>query len=148
MVYEMIRKRVSDTVPFARHIGVELTKVGDGTAEATVSLKPELLNHIKTAHAGVLFTLAETASGGAMGGAMAPYMMEARPIVSNSSIEYIKTGKTDLIALAEVEGDKEALRQTLNNEGKVVFDVNVLIKDLDQEEVARVKVTWHITIRK
>ncbi len=148
MMYEMIRKRVSDTVPFASHIGVELTKVDDGTAEATVSLKPELLNHIKTAHAGVMFTLAETASGGAMGGAMAPYMMEARPIVSNSSIEYVKTGKTDLTAFAEVDGDPAAHRDTLKNEGKVVFDVNVSIKDQELEEVARVKITWHITIKK
>ncbi|MGH1352442.1 MAG: PaaI family thioesterase [Methyloligellaceae bacterium] len=148
MVYEMIRKRISDTVPFARHIGVEVLSVGDGVSECTVQLKPELLNHIGSAHAGVIFTLAETASGGAMGGALAPFMMEARPVVSNSSMEFLKVGKTTLTAHGKTEDDPAELRENLKTEGKIIFNVIVTIKDEEENDISVVKVTWHVSLKK
>ncbi len=148
MVYEMIRKRISDTVPFAKHIGVEIVSVGDGMSECNVQLKPELLNHIGSAHAGVIFTLAETASGGAMGGALAPFLTQARPIVSDSAIEFIKVGKSSLTAYGKTENDPDELRNTLKTDGTVVFNVLVSIKDEEEIEISKVRVTWHVTLKK
>eukprot|EP01041_Mallomonas_annulata_P024890 gene24889-biopygen17735 len=67
----LVRDGMADTVPFARHTGVVLDEVGDGSAIVSLPASAEILNHVATVHAGALFTLAETASGAAMAGALA-----------------------------------------------------------------------------
>ena len=64
MVYELIKKQMSETLPFARLLGISIDRIGPGTAEVSMPDDAKLHNHLGTPHAGALFTLAETASGG------------------------------------------------------------------------------------
>ncbi|WP_395403041.1 PaaI family thioesterase [Pseudoduganella sp. UC29_106] len=62
MVYELIKKQMSETLPFVRLLGISIDSIGPGTAEVSMPDDAKLHNHLGTPHAGALFTLAETAS--------------------------------------------------------------------------------------
>lgn len=68
MTYDLIRKQLSSSVPFARHAGVEIEKIESGRATARLPFRAEGLNHLGTQHAAALFALGEAASGAAMAG--------------------------------------------------------------------------------
>ena len=56
---------IFDKAAFIRHLGMELTSVGDGTCETRLSIKPEHLQQHGHVHAGVVTTLADHTCGGA-----------------------------------------------------------------------------------
>lgn len=138
----LVRDGMADTVPFARHTGVVLDEVADGAAIASLPASAEILNHVGTVHAGALFTLAETASGAAMAGALAPSLFEIRPIVSAATIEYAKPATAPLRAAASTTVGGHELRATLAADGRVGFDVDVVVTDAGERDVARFRATW------
>jgi len=68
LVYGIIRNRMDHVIPLNQLLGIDIVSVGDGCAEAKVALQPQLKNHIGSAHASVVFGVAEAASGAAMAG--------------------------------------------------------------------------------
>ena len=70
--YDMIKAQLGTIVPFQNYVGVELLELADGTASAQLEQRDETTNHIKTQHAGAMFTLGEAASGAAMAAAFMP----------------------------------------------------------------------------
>jgi len=145
MDYDLIRSQLDKSVPFAKHTGIALEKIGKGRAAASLSFRPEGLNHIGTQHAGALFTAGEAASGAAMAGAFAPVLLEVRLVASQASIRYLKAAKGSVRAEALVSGEPEKLLQTLENEGKVIVTVQVHILDSTSgETLAEMNVEWHV----
>lgn len=145
MVYDMIRQQMAGSLPFVRHCGIDLVSIGDGVAEARVADRTDIHNHLKTPHAGVIFTLAETASGGAMAGAMAPVLLNVRPVAAEATIRFVKLGKGDLRATARTTRPAADLRAELDAEGKVRFPVEVDITDAGGEVVSQVVVEWYVS---
>ena len=142
--YDMIRTHLSTVIPFANHVGVVLGDIGDGTATATLDQRTETSNHIQTQHAGAMFTLGEAASGAALAGALAPVILEVRPVASGATISYVKIARGTLTAHATASAPGAELLQTLKDEGKVAFDVDVDIRDADDDTVVTMKVGWHV----
>lgn len=147
LVYGIIRNRMERAIPLNRLLGIEIASVGDGVAEAKVALLPELKNHIGTAHATLMFGVAEAASGAAMAGALAPSMATVRPVAAEAQIKFLKTAKSDLFARATVCGDAASLRANLQQTGTIAFDVNVNVFDARGAQVAEVVVNWHVSER-
>lgn len=145
MVYDIIRKQLADSIPFAKHCSVTLTTIGDGTAEAELPDRPELLNHIGSQHAAAMFCLAETASGAAMAGAFAPILLAVRPVAAEARISYLKVAKGTLTARARTEESGEALRGRMAQDGKVRFPVTIDIQDAGGESVAAMNVEWYVS---
>lgn len=145
MVYDMIRQQMAGSLPFVRHCGIDLVSLGDGVAEARVNDRAEVKNHLGTPHAGVIFTLAETASGGAMAGAMAPVLMNVRPVAAQATIQYLTLAKGDLRALARTGRPGADLRAELQADGKVRFPVEVEITDAAGQPVAKMNVEWYVS---
>ncbi|WP_300554554.1 YiiD C-terminal domain-containing protein [Maricaulis sp.] len=143
-IYEMIRQHMTDNVPFAGYIGVELVELNGERGVARLSKRPEVENHIQTMHAGAMFTLGEAASGAAMGGLLADQLLAARPVAANASIKYVKTAKTDIKAIATASIPAEDALKAFHADGKVVFDVHVDIRDADENTCAEMTVAWHI----
>jgi uncharacterized protein (TIGR00369 family) len=141
----MIRDNLGSTVPFALHVGVQLHAVDDGSAHASLPEHPSTLNHIATAHAGAMFTLAETASGAAVAGAFAEQIFEVRPVVRSANITYLKVGRGELAANAKSRQDADSLRSTLNTEGRVDFTVDVVITNADGNEIAKFEAEWVVS---
>ena len=63
MNYEELMNTYNSANPFANSVGVHVTSVCDGHAEAEVSIAPMHGNTIRSLHGGVAFTLADTVTG-------------------------------------------------------------------------------------
>lgn len=142
--YDLIRAQLGESVPFARHAGVILTDVAEGTAAARLDETPTSVNHIGSQHAGALFTLGETASGAAMAGLFADRLLAIRPVTTQSTIAYKKIARGAITATATIAGDSAALREILDREGRVRFDVDVVLVNDKGAEVASLKVEWDV----
>lgn len=141
---EMIKTHLQTSVPFAAYVGVRITSVDSVRAEAALDERAELTNHIATMHAGALFTLAEAASGAAMAGALAPVLMQVRPVASKGTIAYLKPAKGNLVARAVASRPAEDLLSDLATIGKTEFGVAVTIHDASDVAVATVEIQWHV----
>ena len=144
-VFDLLREQLGKTVPFANHVGVEIVEVGEGTATARLDEQQHTKNHIGSQHAGALFTLAEAASGGAMAGAFMPVLMQVRPVAAESTIRYSKIAKGPITARAKIGQQASELLQELEAQGRVRFPVEVSLSDESGEEVAAMRVEWHVS---
>jgi acyl-coenzyme A thioesterase PaaI-like protein len=142
--FEIIREQLGGAVPFARHAGVKLSHVEQGLARAALEQTATSINHIGTQHAGALFTLGETASGGAMAGVFADRILNVRPIAGEAQIRYTRLAKGTITAEARVVGTREALIEALERDKKVAFDVAVTMSDGEGKEVATMRVSWTV----
>jgi uncharacterized protein (TIGR00369 family) len=145
IVYNQIRKQMTDTLPFVRLLGISIDEIGNGTARVSLPDDPKLHNHLGTPHAGVLFTLAETASGAAMAGGFADLIMGLRPVAKESRIQYQKVAKGATRAEGRVPGDIAALKAQLKQDGKVAFPVEVDVYDEHGTLAAQVQVDWYLS---
>lgn len=144
-MWDAFRAQFQAGVPFVNTIGITVTDINLGTAEATLAVKPELSNHLGTLHAGAMFTLAETASGAAMMGALGTKAFELRAVAATSDISYKKLAKGLITAVAKTSIPASEINQTLESDGKVRFAVNVELMNEEKEIVALVNVDWHIS---
>jgi uncharacterized protein (TIGR00369 family) len=135
---------MSEAVPFAKYLGVELLEVGDGFAKARLIQRQDLSNHIGTMHAGALFTLAETASGAAVAGAFADMIGSLRPVAAEARISYLKLARGIVSGTAKTSEPAVALRGRLHEAQKVVFDVLVELFRDDGQPVAAMTVSWNV----
>lgn len=142
--FDLIRAQLGESVPFARHAGVRLTHVAAGEARAELDETAHSVNHIGSQHAGALFTLGETASGAAMAGLFADRLLAIRPLATQSTIAYRKVARGTIVAAARVAADGAALRETLDRDGRVRFDVDVTLGNAAGVEVAVMKVEWDV----
>ncbi|WP_299147543.1 DUF4442 domain-containing protein [uncultured Tateyamaria sp.] len=142
--YEMIRAQLSQVVPFANHVGVEVVEVGDGTGITALDQREETSNHIQSQHAGAMFTLGEAASGAALAGAFGPMIFQARPVASGAAISYVKIAKGRLEAHASTDRPATDLLKEFDEVGKVAFDINVDIRNAEGDTVVTMTVGWHV----
>jgi len=143
MMYDAIRDGFGMAVPFVRHAGITLTEVGCGVATAVLADMAELRNHVGTLHAGVLYTLGETASGAAIAGAVAPILGEVRPLATAARIQYLKAARGEIIATATV-AEADSLQARVISEGRVAVLAQVSLRDANGTEVARLEVDWTV----
>jgi acyl-coenzyme A thioesterase PaaI-like protein len=142
--FDVICEQLGRAVPFARHAGVKLMHVESGVARAELEQTGDSINHIGTQHAGALFTLGETASGGAMAGTFADRILNVRPIAGEAQIRYVRLAKGRIAAEARVVGSREMLIGALERDGKVSFDVTVVMTDTEGKDVATMRVSWTV----
>ena len=145
LVYSMMKSRLANIIPLNTLLGVEIVSVGDGVAEARLPFRPEITNHIGSVHATAIFGLGEAASGGAMLGAFAPVATLIRPVASNASVTFTRIARSDLVAKAKTSLGSQELRQSLERDGKAVFDVGVNLYDVTGAEIAQLTVSWHVS---
>ncbi len=143
-MYEHIKALFAHKVPFAAHTSVTVTEVGPGTAQAVLPERDELKNHIGSQHAAALFCLGETASGAAMGGALGAHLATSRPVAADAQIKYEKVARGPITAFATCDIEASEIIETLTNEGKIVFNVEVVMKDADDLQVCSMRVAWHV----
>jgi acyl-coenzyme A thioesterase PaaI-like protein len=141
--YEAMKAGLGEAVPFVKTIGLEYVDLGPGTATVRLPDRPEQANHVGSQHAGTLFTVAETASGGAFISAFAERLGEVTPLAKSARISYEKLAKGPIDATATL-GGAEALLEELDREGKVEFPIEVELKDADGTRVASATVEWHV----
>ena len=114
-------------VPFVRTLGltIEPTTI-PGRAVARLPARADVNNHLGTAHAGAVYTVAETASGTAalsvFGDAVAAGAFIA---LKESRVAHLKACAGEVTAMAALVDDPKALRETYAASGKVDFPIEV-----------------------
>jgi uncharacterized protein (TIGR00369 family) len=146
--FDAIAQGMTQAVPFAGHLGLEITSVAEGKAVVLLPERPELTNHVGSQHAGALFTVAETASGAAFVGAFAERLGEVTPLARSAEISYEKIAKGAIEASATLGVPAVDALATLDAEGKVEFPCEVELTDVSGLLVARATVHWHVRLNK
>jgi uncharacterized protein (TIGR00369 family) len=146
--FDAIAAGMTQAVPFAGHLGLEITSVDEGEAVVVLPERAELTNHVGSQHAGALFTVAETASGAAFVGAFAERMGEVTPLARNAEISYEKIAKGPIEASAKLGVPKDEALATLDADGKVVFPCEIELTDGDGQRVATATVRWHVRLNR
>jgi uncharacterized protein (TIGR00369 family) len=144
--FDAIAQGMTQAVPFAGYLGLEITSVAEGEATVRLPERPELTNHVGSQHAGGLFTVAETASGAAFVGAFAARMGEVTPLARSAEISYEKIAKGPIEASATLGVSAEEALATLDAEGKVEFPCQVELADASGTRVATATVHWHVRL--
>ena len=142
--FDVIREQLGQAVPFARHAGVKLSHIEAGFARAEIEQTATSINHIGTQHAGALFTLGETASGGAMAGLFADRILNVRPIAGEAQIRYSRLAKGRIVAESKIAGEASQILAAFERDKKVAFDVAVTLSDAEGKEVATMRVSWTV----
>ena len=140
----VVRAQMGNKVPFAKACGVRFESMGDGVATCSLAEKPELLDVHGHAHAGAVFTLAETCSGGAMAGGFASVILKVRPVAAQVQFKALKPGQGRLTANARVDANIAEVKADLRKSGKVNFPVQVEVKDARGETTATMTVLWNL----
>jgi uncharacterized protein (TIGR00369 family) len=144
--FDAIAQGMTQAVPFAGHLGLQITSVRPGEAVVVLPERDELTNHVGSQHAGALFTVAETASGAAFVGAFAERMGEVTPLARSAEISYEKIAKGPIEASAKLAVPAAEALATLDAEGKVVFPCEIELTDSDGQRVASATVQWHVRL--
>jgi uncharacterized protein (TIGR00369 family) len=142
---DFVKDMLGQHVPFAKHAGVTITSLTDGTAMATLVDEPFTKNHVNTQHAGALFTLAEAASGAALAGVMANVLTEMRPLVKSSTISYRKPAEGVITATASTSKPGSKARAEYATDGRTAFTIEVSMTNPAGDEVASMSVEWIVT---
>jgi uncharacterized protein (TIGR00369 family) len=144
--FDAIAKGMTQAVPFAGHLGLEITSVSEGEAVVRMPEGQELTNHVGSQHAGALFTVAETASGAAFVGAFAERLGEVTPLARSAEISYEKIARGPIEASARLGVPAADALATLDAEGKVEFPCEVELADSSGTRVASATVHWHVRL--
>jgi uncharacterized protein (TIGR00369 family) len=146
--FDVIAAGMSQAVPFAAYLGLEITNIAEGEATVVLPERTELTNHVGSQHAGALFTLAETASGAAFVGAFAERLGEVTPLAKSAEISYEKIAKGPIEAKGKLAMPKAEALSTLDNDGKVVFPCEIEMSDANGQRVATATVHWHVRLNR
>ncbi len=146
--FDAIAKGMTQAVPFAAYVGVEITSVAAGEAVVRLPERTELTNHVGSQHAGALFTAAEAASGAAFVGAFVERLGEITPLARSAEISYEKIARGPIDASARLGVPAEEALATLDAEGKVVFPCEIELADAAGKRVATATVHWHVRLNK
>ena len=146
--FDLIAQGMTQAVPFAGHLGLEITQIVPGEATVRLPERAELTNHVGSQHAGALFTLAETASGAAFVGAFAERLGDVTPLARNAEISYEKIANGPIEASAKLGVPAADALATLDADGKVVFPCEVEMSDADGQRVATATIHWHVRLNK
>jgi acyl-coenzyme A thioesterase PaaI-like protein len=147
MDYEMLRAALGNAVPMVKYLGLEIVEVGPGRGVVRLPDRPELLNHVRSQHAGGLFAAAETASGAAMTGALADKLTGVTPLAKGAEIAYKRLAKGPVTATATLSEDGGEIARRLEADGKAEFEANVELTDEAGTIVATMIVLWHLSKR-
>jgi uncharacterized protein (TIGR00369 family) len=145
--FDALAKGMAMAVPFAGHLGLEITEISAGEATVRLPRRTELTNHVGSQHAGALFTVAETASGAAFVGAFAIRMAEVTPLARSAEIEYLKVASGPITASAKLGVDAAEALAILDADGKVEFPCEVELSDESGNTVATATVSWHVRLK-
>ena len=144
--FDAIAAGMTQAVPFAGYLGLEITRVAEGEATVVLPERQELTNHVGSQHAGALFTAAEAASGAAFVGAFAERMGDVTPLARSAEIAYEKIARGPITAEATLGTPKDEALATLDRDGKVEFPCTVALTDADGTQVATATVRWHVRL--
>jgi acyl-coenzyme A thioesterase PaaI-like protein len=133
-----------EAVPFNQELGVEVLNASEQGSVVRLPERPGLRNHLGTIHSTALFGAGDAASGAAMAALLGTSAGTMAPVVTSSSIRYIRPARGSIIARARAVGSPRAILERLEEEGATVFTIEVHVEDLSGTRVAEMRVEWFV----
>lgn len=137
-----IAAALTAAVPLVRTLGLQYVEVSAERAVLRATDRPELRNHVGGPHAGVLFSLGESASGAVVIGNFAEQMGRATPLPSEATIRYRRIALGDVTAEAVLGRSRDEVLAELDAGETPRFPVEVTIRDCEGEVTSEMTVTW------
>lgn len=144
VIYEMMKTFFEQNVPYAKHTGIELLEIADGHGSAKLPDRTETRNHMGTQHAGALFTLGEAASGAASVFLFADKVTSVKAAITDANISYLRSARGDIHAAGKLRQSGSDILAIFEAEGKVEYNVDVILTDGKDREVCKMDVSWSI----
>lgn len=121
--FENARLAIEEALPYVRKLGVKLQRFDPFAVELLLPFDIGNTNHLGTAHAGALYTFAETVGGAFL---LSTGIVEGILAVRQGAIEYLKPVSSDLIGKAAATRE-EVLRwyETYKNTGRVDMPLKI-----------------------
>lgn len=141
-------RTLNSSIPFARHLGIEILHAEDGIGEASLTVADHHFNNAGIVHASVYSSLAEATSEAATFSAFAEVLRQVRTVASQSTVYFLSSARSNLHAVAKVRDDCPVLRKVLAREGNVLFPVDVQIFDVERTKVFESTVDWHVSLER
>jgi acyl-coenzyme A thioesterase PaaI-like protein len=123
-----------DSIAYVAWHGHKIVDEGVGWVKVTQPGRDDLLNYVGAAHAGAIFTLAETAGGVAADGIARP--LGAFILLRGAEVKYTRRASGALVAGAHTTGqarDETARRFALDARADIAVDV--VVDDADGQRV-------------
>ncbi len=140
---QAVQNLLDESIPTTHFLGIQVDQVKPGAVRLRMRLAPQTLNHLGTAYAGAIFSLAEIAGGVAMLSAFDPaeYLMLARRL----EIEYLRPGRSDLVCAPRVSPEAIAqARANIAERGTSDLPLSIQVVDAEGEVVARVQAIYYL----
>ncbi len=110
--------------------------------------KPEFLNHLGAFHAGVMFSVAESASGEFLLGEFSDIAEGIIPVIRKAEVKYSKPGNGTLYSKAcFAEGNKEELLKELKTRKRVIMKVKSELFNEKNERLMTAYFDWFVAYR-
>lgn len=143
----LARRTLNKGVPFARLCGTKLYVMDSEQSRVSLQPRSELMNDAGGWQDGVVFTLAETASGAAMTSVLLPVILKCRPVVSHADFTMLVDSNSALYATARVSESAKTLLKQLEVERKIEFSVNVDVWEHEtSRKIAVMNALWHVKL--
>ncbi|MFK7929943.1 MAG: DUF4442 domain-containing protein [Myxococcota bacterium] len=136
-----LKRMLTAMVPFVNTVGIVIDDIGQGTAQATLPEDKSVQNHLGTAHAGAVYTLGESASGGVVLSLFADHFPGIFVALKSANVRHLKAAAGPVVATATLVGEAKEIRSTYDQSGKIDFDVSVSLM-VGDVETAKVTYTW------
>ena len=132
-------------VPFVRTLNLDVAPVTEpGRATVTLPSVPAVQNHMGTAHAGAVYTAAESASGAAALSLFADVVAKGAYVaLKSSTVVHKKARPGDVIATAVIDAPPAELRAAYDETGKVDFEATVELA-VDGTPTATIVFVWAV----
>lgn len=129
--------------PFNAHLGAKLLEWTDEKALIFVKKKRGVQNHVKSIHAGAIFTLGETCAGLVI---IRNFPFENfRPLMSDVRVTYSKQARGDIWGEAvAAPGVMQNAHEVFNNGEVPVIEMTTNILNDQKEIIAVVITTWQV----
>ncbi len=127
-------------IPFVKHIGIQ-----ESENELSLSCHDNVLNHIKSIHAGAQFTLAETKSGLHLQSLFPELEGRVIPLLRGAEVKYKKPAVETIMAYARSEEESvEKFRLQLEKKGRASLEIYVEVKDSNDLLCTQATFTWFV----
>jgi uncharacterized protein (TIGR00369 family) len=139
---------LSQAVPLVRTLGIRFVEATGTEVVAELDDREDLHNHVGGPHAGVLFSLGETATGAVVLSAFAEQLTDTVPLAVGARIAYRKLAMGPVRATARLARPVADVLADLEAGTRPEFDVAVEITNADGLVTAEMTVTWTLRRRR
>ncbi|WP_149828877.1 DUF4442 domain-containing protein [Streptomyces tailanensis] len=137
-----IGEMLAATVPMARTLKLEFLETSAEKAVVALPDQSEYHNHVGGPHAGVMFTLGETASGTIVLAAFGDQLSRAVPLAVSAEIAYKKLAMGPVTATATLGRPAAEVVAELDAGQRPEFPVSVAIRRADGAVTGEMTVIW------